>query len=246
MLLKVAIATLLAVYTSRIIAHLINAVTKIALRVTKGANFELQAPVTTKDEIGTLADALHQLIQQVKHLLEVQENESQIKLIQGERMSSLGRMLAGVAHIINNPVNFISGNVVHGKTYVNNLLKLLRTYPEAIPNPPTQVQAVAREIDLEFLETDLPKILNSMTLGTESTREIVRSLKNLSRLDEGQRHLVDLHTCIESTFSMVNNCLKNNIKIIRNYEEISKITCYMGLVYQVFMNLLSNAIDVLE
>jgi signal transduction histidine kinase len=85
-----------------------------------------------------------------------------------------------------------------------------------------------------------------MTLGTESTREIVRSLKNLSRLDEGQGHLVDLHTCIESTFLIVNNCLRNNIKIIRNYEEIPKIICYMGLLYQVFMNLLSNAIDLLE
>jgi signal transduction histidine kinase len=93
--------------------------------------------------------------------LEVQENEYQIKLIQGEKMSILGRMLAGVAHIINNPVNFISGNVVHAKTDVNNLLKLIITYPEAIRNPPTQVQGVAREIDLEFLETDLPKILNS-------------------------------------------------------------------------------------
>ncbi|TAF04786.1 MAG: sensor histidine kinase [Nostocales cyanobacterium] len=246
MLLSVSIATILAVYTSRIIARPINTVTNIAQRVTKEANFELQAYVNTKDEIGTLADALNQLIQQVKLLLEIQDNEAQIKLIQSEKMSSLGRMLAGVAHEINNPINFISGNLVHAQTYVDDLLTLLKTYQETIPIPPDEVQAVSKEIDLDFLETDLPKILNSMTLGTERTREIVRSLKNFSRLDEVETHLVDLHPCIDSTLLILNNRLKHSINIIRSYGEIPLVPGYMGLLYQVFMNLLSNAIDAVE
>ncbi|AFZ59991.1 HAMP domain-containing protein [Anabaena cylindrica FACHB-243] len=246
MVLSVAIAITLAVYTSKIIASPINAVTDVALRVTQEADFELQAPVTTKDEIGTLANALNLLIQQVKHLLEIQELESQTKLIQSEKMSSLGRMLAGVAHEINNPVNFISGNLVYAQRYIDDLLILLKTYKDTIPNPPIQVQTVAEEIDFEFLETDLPKIFNSMTVGTERTREIVRSLKNFSRLDEGTINLVDLHPCIDSTLLILNNRLKHSINVIRTYGEIPQIPGYMGLLYQVFMNILSNAIDALE
>ncbi|WP_353932289.1 ATP-binding protein [Okeanomitos corallinicola TIOX110] len=244
--LSVIIASILSVYTSTIITRPINAVTDIAQRVTKEANFELQVPLTTEDEIGTLARALNQLIQQVKQLLEIQKNDAQAKLIQSEKMSSLGRMLAGVAHEINNPVNFISGNIVHAKTYVEDLLILLKTYQELIPEPPEKVQCVAEEIDLEFLETDLPKILNSMTVGTERTKEIVRSLKNFSRLDEGTINLVDLHPCIESTLLILNNRIKNSIIVIRKYGEIPLIYGYMGLLYQVFMNIISNAIDALE
>ncbi|MGM3308252.1 ATP-binding protein [Anabaena sp. WFMT] len=246
MALSVAIAITFAVYTSKIIASPINAVTDVARRVTQEADFELQAPVTTKDEIGTLANALNLLIQQVQHLLEIQKSEAQTKLIQSEKMSSLGRMLAGVAHEINNPVNFISGNLVYAQRYIEDLLVLLKTYKDTIPNPPIQVQAVAEEIDFEFLETDLPKVFNSMTLGTERTREIVRSLKNFSRLDEDAINLVDLHPCIDSTLLILNNRLKHSISVIRSYGEIPQIPGYMGLLYQVFMNLLSNAIDALE
>ncbi|TAE53969.1 MAG: HAMP domain-containing protein [Nostocales cyanobacterium] len=243
---SIIIASILALYTSSIITDPINAVTDIAQKVTKEENFELQAPITTQDEIGTLANSLNQLIQQVQQLLEIQRNEAESKLIQSEKMSSLGRMLAGVAHEINNPVNFISGNIIHAKNYVDDLLILLKTYQELIPNPPEKVQCVAEEIDLEFLETDLPKILNSMTIGTERTREIVRSLKNFSRLDEGEIHLVDLHPCIESTLLILNNRIKNKVLITRKYGDIPLVYGYMGLLYQVFMNIISNAIDALE
>ncbi|MFH7030967.1 MAG: ATP-binding protein [Heteroscytonema crispum UTEX LB 1556] len=246
MLLSVAIASILAIYISRIITRPIHAVRNVALRVTKEANFDLQAPVNTTDEIGALATSLNQLIQQVKHLLEEQQAEAQARLIQSEKMCSLGQMLAGVAHEINNPVNYISGNLVHIKNYIEDLLTLLQTYKTEINNPPAAVQIIAEEIDLEFLKVDLPKLINSMAFGAERTREIARSLKDFSRLDGGEMQIVDIHACIESTLLILNNRLKNGITIIRNYKEIPAIAGYTGLLYQVFMNLLSNAIDALE
>ncbi|WP_339376789.1 ATP-binding protein [Nostoc sp. 106C] len=245
-LLSIAIAAILAFYISRIIASPINAVRDVAQKVTQEANFELQAPITTTDEVGALASSLNQLIQQVKHLLEEQQAEAQARLIQSEKMSSLGRMLTGVAHEINNPVNFISGNLAHAKTYIDDLLALLQTYKAEVPNPPDAVQYLIEEIDLEFLKDDLPKLFNSMNVGADRTREIVRSLKDFSRLDEGEAQLVEIHPCIESTLLILNNRLKKGISIVRNYGEIPAIPGYTGLLYQVFMNILSNAIDAVE
>ncbi|GAA6623035.1 ATP-binding protein [Scytonema sp. NUACC26] len=245
-LLSTALATLLAFYTSRTIAYPIKVVTAVAKQVTKEANFDLQAPVLTKDEVGELAIALNQLIQQVKKLLKEQQAETQARLIQSEKMCSLGRMLAGVAHEIINPVNFISGNLVHAKNYTTDLMTLLQTYKHEIPNPPISIQVLTEEIDLEFLEVDLPKLLTSIEFGAERTREIARSLKDFARLDEGDIQFVDIHTCLNSTLLILQNRLKKGINIIRNYGDIPHIPGYPGLLYQVFMNLLSNAIDALE
>ncbi|WP_017316869.1 sensor histidine kinase [Mastigocladopsis repens] len=245
LLLSIVLGAILAFSISRAIARPLRTVTDIAQRVTEDANFDLQAPVTTKDEVGELATSLNQLIKQVKQLLEEQEAETQARLIQSEKMSSLGRMLAGVAHEIINPVNFISGNLVHAKNYVDDLLALLQTYKAEVP-PPAAVQALAKEIDLEFLEADLPKLLNSIAFGADRTREIARSLKDFSRLDTAEVQLVNIHTCINSTLLILQNRLKMGINVICNYGDIPSVPGHTGLLYQVFMNLLSNAIDAVE
>jgi signal transduction histidine kinase len=243
-LLSVGIAILLAKYTSQAIARPLQAVTNIAQTVTQESNFELQAPVTTADEVGTLATSLNQLIEQVNTLLAEQKAEASRQLIQSEKMSSLGRMIAGVAHEINNPVNFIYGNLQHTTTYLQDLFTLLKAYETKASDD--VIQATAEEIDLEFLREDLPKLLQSMEMGATRAREIILSLKNFSRLDESATHPADLHACIDSTLLILNNRIKQGISIIKNYGELPTVEAYSGSLYQVFMNILSNAIDAVE
>ncbi|MBW4486958.1 MAG: HAMP domain-containing protein [Trichocoleus desertorum ATA4-8-CV12] len=252
-LLSSLIGSLLAFYTSRAITKPIKWVTAVAQRTVETSNFDLQAPVTTDDEVGILAASFNQLTQKVKMLLEEQQvaalQQQQMQaaqLIQSEKMSSLGRMVAGVAHEINNPVNFIYGNLEHANTYVNDLLALIDTYEREVPQPSPAVQAQAEEIDLEFLQEDLPKLLQSIKMGADRVRQIVLSLKNFSRLDEAEAHTVDLHACLDSTLLILGSRIKKGITVTRNYGDVPNIEGYSGLLYQVFMNLLSNAIDALE
>lgn len=246
MLLSIVIATGLAWLTSRAIAQPIKAVTQVAQQSTRDSNFDLQAPVTTRDEVGILAASLNRLMHRVKTLLEEQQAESSRHLIQSEKMSSLGRMLAGVAHEINNPVNFIYGNLKHADEYIQDLLNLINTYEAELPAPLTAVEAQAEEIDLEFLKTDLPKMVKSMQLGADRVKQIVLSLKNFSRLDEAEANSVDLHSCIDSTLLILNNRIKRGVTVVKHYGDVPYIDGYSGLLYQVFMNLLGNAVEALD
>ena len=245
-LVSVAIATLLAISTSRAIARPIRSLTHIAQQVTQDSNFELQAPIISTDETGQLATAFNHLIQRVKQLLEEQKNTTQQQLLQNEKMASLGRMLAGVAHEINNPVNFIYGNLPHASDYIQNCFDLLHAYQEETPNPSDTIQTKTADIELDFLEEDLPKLLQSMQLGAERARQLVLSLKNFSRLEDKNPHPVDLHACLDSSLLILNNRLKQRIDVTCQYGEIPTIKGYTGSLYQVFTNLLSNAIDALE
>ena len=246
MLLSVLIALLLANYTSYAIARPLKSVTKIAQQATEESNFDLQAPVTSEDEVGVLTISLNQLILKVKHLLAELQAEKESQLIQSEKMASLGRMLAGVAHEVNNPINFIYGNIDPAKDYIDDLLSLLATYEVETPNPSSALTEQADKIDIDFLKEDLPKILQSMKVGAERAKAIILSLKDFSRLDQAIPHPVDIHACIESTLLILNSRVKKGIKVIRNYGDIPNIEGYMGLLYQVFMNILSNALDALE
>ncbi|MGD1913531.1 MAG: ATP-binding protein [Rivularia sp. (in: cyanobacteria)] len=176
---------------------------------------------------------------------------TQTQLIQREKMSSLGQLVAGIAHEINNPVNFIHGNLDYTKDYLQDLLHLVELYQEEYPNPTAAIEEEIENIELEFLQEDLPNILTSMQTGSERIREIVKSLRTFSRLDEADYKKVDIHEGIESALMILQSRLKAKserceIQVIKDYGSLPLIECYAGQLNQVFMNLLVNAIDVLE
>ncbi len=182
-------------------------------------------------------------------LHELQETQS--KLIQTEKMSSLGQLVAGVAHEINNPVNFIYGNLCHASDYTEQLLEILSLYQLHYPHPHSEISTAIKVMDFEFLVEDLPKIITSMQVGTDRIRSIVLSLRNFSRLDEAENKRVDIHEGIDNTLLILQHQLKANaefpgIKVIKDYGNITGVQCYAGQMNQVFMNILSNAIDALR
>jgi two-component system NtrC family sensor kinase len=177
--------------------------------------------------------------------------QTQVQLIQSEKMSSLGHLVAGIAHEINNPVNFIYGNLSHVNTYVKDLLSLLTLYQKHYPNPNDEIQREAKIIDVGFLVEDLSNILSSMEIGTERIQEIVLSLRNFSRLGESEKKLVNLHEGIENTMLILRHRLQSraehpSIEVIKEYGDIPQVECYASQMNQVFMNILTNAIDAVE
>jgi two-component system NtrC family sensor kinase len=190
-------------------------------------------------------EQLEAVNKELEKLLQEQKVAATQQLMQSEKMSSLGQMVAGVAHEINNPVNFIYGNLAPAIDSVNDLFTFIRTCEAEMPKQSIAVQTKAEAIDLDFLKEDLPKLLTSMQTGAERTRQIVLSLRNFSRLDEGEAHPVDLHECLDSTLLILNNRIKQGITVTRSYGNLPTIEGYSGSLYQVFMNLLSNACDAL-
>ncbi|MEG5063213.1 PAS domain S-box protein [Microcoleus sp. B3-A4] len=176
---------------------------------------------------------------------------TQAQLVQNEKMVSLGQLVAGVAHEINNPVSFIHGNLNPARNYTLDLLELIKFYQHYCPNPPAQVLQKIEEIDLDYIAEDFPKLFNSMQVGTERIVEIVKSLRNFSRLDESAGKSVNIHEGIDSTLMILQNRLKSHsshgeIQIVKDYQILPQIECFPGELNQVFMNILINAIDALE
>lgn len=184
-----------------------------------------------------------------KTLRELQYTQTQ--LIQAEKMSGLGQMIAGIAHEINNPINFIYGNLHHTNEYVLRLLQILQLYAKHNPEPAPEILEFLEEYDIEFLMEDLPEILKSMKLGTDRIRKLVVSMRNFSRLDESDKKEVDLHCGIDSTLLILQSKLKGDgerplITAIKKYGQLPLVECYASQLNQVFMNVLANAIDALE
>jgi signal transduction histidine kinase len=189
------------------------------------------------------AQQLEQALQKLK--------QAQAQLIQSEKMSSLGNVVAGVAHEINNPISFIKGNLRPVTEYTQDLLRLVQLYEEDLPNPTQAIQEQLEAMDLTFLRNDLPKLIASMSIGADRIIEIVQSLRNFSRLDEAELKAVDIHEGLESTLMILQHRLKDEvgqtiIKVVKEYEELPKIECYAGQMNQVFMNVMTNAIDALH
>ncbi|SRR5579883_909495 len=189
------------------------------------------------------AEELNQALQELQ--------QTQAQLIQTEKMSSLGQLVAGVAHEINNPTNFIYGNLTYLDEYTQGLLKLVELYQTSTINLTPGIQAHINAIDLNFIVEDLPKIIDSIKVGTERIHQIVLSLQNFSRVDSHEMKPVNLHEGIDNTLLLLQNRLKpttsyGGIEVIKEYGDLPLVECYAGQMNQVFMNIISNAIDALE
>ncbi|MBD1888838.1 ATP-binding protein [Coleofasciculus sp. FACHB-SPT9] len=196
-----------------------------------------------------IAALQQQAVQMKKAMQTLQSSQSQ--LVQNEKMSSLGQLVAGIAHEINNPVSFIYGNLAYADQYTQNLLHLLQLYQRYYPDPVPEIEAYKENIDLTFVIEDLSKILSSMKLGADRIRQIVLSLRNFSRLDQAEMKAVDIHEGLDSTLLILQHRMKakggnQGIELIKEYGDLPLVECHAGQMNQVFMNILNNAIDVLE
>lgn len=213
---------------------------------------ERQTAATTlkrsETQLREQADSLEKTLDQLRN--------TQSQLIHTERISSLGQLVAGIAHEVNNPVSFISGNLTHVQSYTQDLTDLVSLYRQHVLNPSADIQDAdiqdrEAKIDLDYLLEDLPKILTSMKVGTDRIREIMASLRTFSRIDTEQKQWVDIHGGLDSTLLILHHRLKGcgdrpTIQLVKNYATLPQIECFPGQLNQVFMNLIANAIDVLE
>jgi len=268
--LSCGLAGVLAWRATREIVNPIAQTATVAQEIAQRGDYSLRVPIVTQDETAELGKSLNDLIERVEQRSQaLRDSEraarersqalqaaleelaaTQSQLVQTEKMSSLGQLVAGVAHEINNPVNFIHGNVFHAREYVNDLLALIAGYQHRYPDD-DEMNALADDLDIAFLTDDLLKLIDSLSSGTERIRDIVTSLRTFSRLDEAEFKEVDLHEGIDSTLLMLSSRIKTKVHGLRiavetDYGELPPVSCYANQINQVVMNLVANAIDAIE
>jgi len=229
----------------------------IKTSIVEAAKIALQrSPELLYEPLVVRKDAQHYCLLDVHQLLLAQsrihemtsqrlDEQTYAHQVQTEKMASLGRTLAGVAHEIRNPVNAVNGNIEFLAEYYQNIIDLLLRYQQELDNKSEEIVNFEEEIELDYVLEDAPNLLKSLKLSAERLTTIVASLHNFSRLDESKHQLLDVRECIESILLILNNRLKNKIEVVRRYQELQKISCYSGPLGQVLMNLLVNAIDAL-
>ena len=221
-------------------------------------DFSSPVEIDSKDEVGLLSRTMQSMATDTQafiHQLETalaELQQTQGQLIQSEKMSGLGQLVAGVAHEINNPISFIACNVNYAETYAKQLMGLVAYEdPNLSPYLTPELKEALDDMDAEFVMTDFPKVLNSMRSGTERIREIVTSLRNFARLDEAEFKAVDIHEGIDSALMILNRRLRGigpekiSVEVVKDYGDLPKVPCYAGQLNQVFLNLLTNALDAL-
>ncbi|MGP1371570.1 MAG: sensor histidine kinase [Almyronema sp.] len=271
--LGIALARLL----SRSITEPLRLVTEATQRLTAG-DLSRTIQVQSNDETAVLAEAFNTMTLRLRTLIaqmelqaqELRQSEAQasekavaleqtlhelqrtqIQLVHSEKMASLGQLVAGIAHEINNPTSFIAGNIQPAQSYAEGLLALLALYQGHYPQPAVEIQQKIAEIELAFVSEDFPRLLRSMQVGAARIAEIVRSLRIFSRKDSDSLKTADIHEGLDSTLLILRNRLKQQsnrpaIEVVRDYGDLPPVTCYCGQLNQVFMNILANAIDALE
>ena len=219
-----------------------------AIASLQNANKQLQDEIifrrTTEEALRYSRSRLKDQTQELQNALD-QLQRTQIQLVQNEKMASLGQLVAGIAHEINNPVSFIYSNLDPLNHYINDLLHLLNLYRQEYPQINPIIEEGIAAVELDFLVEDIPKLLESMKSGADRIRKIVLSLRNFSRLDEAAKKRVDIHEGLESTLLILQNQLKE-IQLVKNFGELPPVECYSAQINQVFMNILANAIDALQ
>ncbi|ALF53335.1 chemotaxis protein CheY [Nostoc piscinale CENA21] len=198
----------------------------------------------------TLEQRVQERTAELTHSLQ-QLQQTQLQLIQSEKMSTLGQLVAGIGHEINNPIGFISGNCSYIEQYVNDLFRLVDLQQQKLPDPDPEVEELIEEIDLEYLYEDLPKLLLSMHQGIERLKDISLSLRTFARADISSKVEFQIHEGLDSTIMLLKHRLKDQgdrpkIEVVAQYSELPPITCYPGQLNQVFMNIIANAIDAFD